>query len=40
VVAAPALRHRVIIGLEGQREGVSPDSLVEEVLGSVQEEPA
>ena len=39
-VAAPALRHRVVLGLEGQREGVSPDSLVDEVLASVQKEPA
>jgi MoxR-like ATPase len=39
-VAAQALRHRVLLGLEGQREGVSPDSLVEEVLASVQEEQA
>jgi MoxR-like ATPase len=39
-VAVPALRHRVVLGIEGQREGVTPDSLVEEALAGVREEPA
>ena len=37
-IAAPALRHRVLLSLEGQREGVSPDSLVEQALASVPEQ--
>ena len=39
-VAAPALRHRVLLSLEGQREGVSPDSLVADALASVRHEAA
>jgi MoxR-like ATPase len=34
-VAAPALRHRVLLSLEGEREGVSPDSLIEDALAAV-----
>jgi MoxR-like ATPase len=37
-VAAPALRHRVLLGLDGQREGVSPDSLITDALASVRQE--
>ena len=34
-VAVPALRHRVLLSLEGEREGVSPDSLIEDALAAV-----
>ena len=34
-VAVTALRHRVPLSLEGQREGVSADSLIEEAVDSV-----
>jgi MoxR-like ATPase len=34
-VAVTALRHRVPLSLDGQREGVSADSLIEEAMDSV-----
>src|SRR5689334_9164010 len=34
-VAAPALRHRLILGFEAQADGITPDRLVEDVLNSV-----
>jgi MoxR-like ATPase len=37
-VAVTALRHRVPLSLEGQREGVSADSLIEDAMGSVRPE--
>jgi len=36
-VALPALRHRVILGFEGEAEGVRTDALLEDVLASVPE---
>jgi MoxR-like ATPase len=36
-VAVPALRHRVLLSLEGQREGVSPDDLVAQALAGIPE---
>jgi len=30
--ARPALRHRVLVGFQGQAEGVTPDALVSEIL--------
>lgn len=36
-VAMPALRHRVILGFEGEAEGVRTDALIEAILGSVPE---
>ena len=36
--ACPALRHRVLLSLEGEREGVTADSLIEDVLGAVAQE--
>ncbi|UJR81076.1 AAA family ATPase [Sandaracinus amylolyticus] len=36
-VAIPALRHRVILGFEGEAEGVRSDVLLEDVLASVPE---
>jgi MoxR-like ATPase len=33
-LAAPALRHRIILGYEGEASGVSPDALVEEALAA------
>ena len=35
--AMPALRHRVILGFEGEAEGVRTDALIEAILGSVPE---
>jgi MoxR-like ATPase len=32
VVAAPALRHRVLLSFEGEAEGVRPDTIVQEIL--------
>jgi MoxR-like ATPase len=37
-VATAALRHRVLLSLEGQREGVSADSLIEEAIDGVRPE--
>lgn len=34
VLAPPALRHRIILGYEGEASGVSPDTLVEEALAA------
>ncbi len=31
----PALRHRLILNFEGEAEGIAPDALLDEVLGSV-----
>ncbi|MDQ3036014.1 MAG: MoxR family ATPase [Myxococcota bacterium] len=36
-VAIPALRHRVILGFEGEAEGVRTEALLEEVLARVPE---
>jgi MoxR-like ATPase len=35
-LAAPALRHRVILNFEGEAEAVDVDTLVQEVVGSVE----
>ncbi len=34
-VAAPSLRHRILLNFEGEAEGVSPDTLVSEILAAV-----
>ncbi len=34
-VACAALRHRLILSFEGQAEGVSPDSIIEEILETI-----
>jgi MoxR-like ATPase len=34
-VVPQALRHRVLLNFEGEAEGVSPDSVLEEVLAKV-----
>jgi MoxR-like ATPase len=36
----PALRHRIILGFEGEAEGVAPDALLDDVLASVPRAPA
>jgi MoxR-like ATPase len=36
-VAAPVLRHRVMLSFEGLSERISPDELIEEAVGSVKE---
>jgi len=36
-VALPALRHRIILGFEGEAEGIRTDALLEDVLASVPE---
>ena len=35
-VAAPALRHRLILNFEGQAEGVEADGIVQELMGCVE----
>ncbi|MBM3144050.1 MAG: MoxR family ATPase [Chloroflexi bacterium] len=32
-MAAPALRHRLLLNFEAQAEGLTPDSIIQEVLG-------
>ena len=39
-VAAPALRHRVILNFEGEAEGISTDSVVRAIIGETPTEPA
>jgi MoxR-like ATPase len=39
-VAAPALRHRVILNFEGEAEGISTDSIVRAILAETPTEPA
>jgi MoxR-like ATPase len=34
-VAKPSLRHRIILNFEGEAEGLSADSILEDVLASV-----
>ena len=34
-VAAPALRHRLILGFEGEAEGVKADTLIQDVIQSL-----
>jgi MoxR-like ATPase len=36
-VAAPALRHRLILNFEGEAEGVKPDTIIAEVLKATKE---
>jgi MoxR-like ATPase len=39
-VAAPALRHRIILNFEGEAEGISTDSVVRAVIAETPTEPA
>ena len=39
-LAAPALRHRVILNFEGEAEAIDVDTLVQEVVGSVEHQVA
>ncbi len=39
-VAAPTLRHRMILGFEAEAEGIRPDQLIEELLEEVPREAA
>ncbi|MEM6853034.1 MAG: MoxR family ATPase [Planctomycetota bacterium] len=34
-VAAPALRHRLILGFEGEAEGIKPDELIADVIAGL-----
>ena len=36
-VAAPALRHRLILNFEGEAEGVKPDAIIAEILKNTKE---
>ena len=36
-VAAPALRHRLILNFEGEAEGVKPDTIIAEILKATKE---
>lgn len=38
-VAKPALRHRLLLTFDAQRQGISPDGLIEEALARVPEAP-
>jgi len=31
-VAAPALRHRLLMSFEGEAEGIRPDAVIEEII--------
>jgi len=35
-VAYDVLRHRILINYEGQSENITPDSIIDEILGKVQ----
>jgi MoxR-like ATPase len=37
-VAAPALRHRIIINFQAEAEAVSPDRLIDDIIKSVKED--
>ena len=39
-VAAPALRHRIILNFEGEAEGISTDSVVRAIIAETPVEPA
>ena len=39
-VAAPALRHRIILNFEGEAEGISTDSVVRAIIAETPTEPA
>ncbi|MCC6617588.1 MAG: MoxR family ATPase [Chloroflexi bacterium] len=39
-VAAPALRHRIILNFEGEAEGISTDSVVRAIIAETPPEPA
>ncbi len=39
-VAAPALRHRIILNFEGEAEGISTDSVVRSIIAETPVEPA
>ena len=39
-VAAPALRHRLLLNFEGLAEGVSTDAIIHDVLNAVRRQPA
>ena len=39
-IAAPALRHRVILNFEGEAEGISTDSVVRAIIAATPTEPA
>jgi len=34
-VAKPALRHRIILNLRGEAEGIDPDEIIEEIINSI-----
>jgi len=35
-VAKPALRHRLILNFEGEAEGISPDEIIDKLLGQIE----
>jgi MoxR-like ATPase len=37
-MARPALRHRIVLSFDAQRQGVTPDAIIDEVLARVPEE--
>jgi MoxR-like ATPase len=38
-VARPALRHRLVLSFDAQRQGITPDSIIDEVIKRIPEEP-
>ena len=34
-VLKPALRHRMILGFEGEAEGITTDAVLDDILGQV-----
>jgi len=36
-IAKPALRHRVVLNIRGEAEGLNPDDLIDEILDSIPE---
>lgn len=38
-IAHPALRHRLVLSFDAQRQGITPDEIIDQVLATVPEEP-
>jgi MoxR-like ATPase len=38
-IAKPALRHRMVLTFDAQRQGISPDTIIDQVISGVPEEP-
>jgi MoxR-like ATPase len=40
ICCVPALRHRMLLNFEGEAEGISADSVIEEILDRLEESKA